>query len=63
MSVICAVVISFRDEESASIQNCFDEVFVYLVNICAVGFAGDQILNVLFKSCPISLLLVTVLVK
>ena len=58
MSVVCAVVISFRDKESVSIQNCPDKVFVCLINICAVGYVGDEILNMLFKLCPIDLLVV-----
>ena len=49
MSVICAVVISFRDEESVSIQNCLNKVFVCLMTICGVGSVGDEILNMLFK--------------
>ena len=47
--MICAVVISFRDEKFVSIRNCLDKVFVCLMNICAVGSAGDEILNMLFK--------------
>ena len=49
VSVICAVMFSFRDKESVSIQNCLDKVFVCLLNICAVGSAGDEILIMLFK--------------
>ena len=56
MRVICAVLIFFADEESVGIQNCLDKVFVCLMNICAVGSIGDEILNMLLKWCPISLL-------
>ena len=58
VNAICAVVISLRDEESVSIQDCLDKVFVGLMNICGVRFVGDEICNMLFKLCPISLLVV-----
>ena len=47
--MICALVVSFRDEESVNFQNCLDKVFVCLVNICAVGSVGNEILNILFE--------------
>ena len=47
--MIEAVVISFRNKEFVSIENCLDKVFVCLINICAVGSVGDEILNMLFK--------------
>ena len=37
MSVICAVLIFFRNKEFVGIPNCLDKVFVCLMNICAVG--------------------------
>ena len=49
VSVIYVVVISFRNEESVGIPNCLNKVFVCLMNICAPGSAGDEILNLLFK--------------
>ena len=41
--------ILFRDEEFVGIQKCLDKVFVCLMNIYAVGSAGNEILNMLFK--------------
>ena len=57
VSVILAVVISFRDKESVSIQNCLDKVFVCLMNICAVGSAEDETLNMMSNQPFGSLLL------
>ena len=56
--VIYVAVISFRDEESVGNQNCLDKVFVYLIHIGVVGSMGNEILNMLFKRCPIGLLVV-----
>ena len=49
MHMASAVVIFFMDEESVGIQNYLDKVFVCLMNICAAGYVGDQILSILFK--------------
>ena len=62
MSVIYAVVISFRDEKSVSIQHCLDKMFVYLINICAVGCV-DEILNMLFDVQSAFWLFVVALMK
>ena len=58
VSVVCATVILFRNEESVGSQKCLDKTLVCYMDICGVRSTMDETFNMLFKGCPIGLLVI-----